>query len=96
MKRKVIDLNVFYQIYRMHDQLKNYSDKILSKCQCEFRKELSTQHCLLVMIEKLRKSVGKGEASAALLTNLSKVFDCLLHDLLIAKLKSSNNSLQGF
>ena len=80
----------------MYDQLKNYLDKILSKCQCGFRKEFSTQHCLLVMIEKLRKSVGKVEASAALLTNVSKVFDCLPHDLLIAKLKGSNDSLQGF
>ena len=38
------------------------------------------------MIEKLRKSLDSGGASAALLTGLSKAFDCLPHDLLIAKL----------
>ena len=38
------------------------------------------------MIEKLRKSLDSGEASAALLTDLSKAFECLPHDLLIAKL----------
>ena len=38
------------------------------------------------MIEKLRKSLDSGGASAALLTDLSKAFDCLPHDLLIAKL----------
>ena len=37
------------------------------------------------MTEKLQKSLGN-LASAALLTNLSKTFDCLSHDLLIAKL----------
>ena len=44
----------------MHDQLKDYFDKILSKYQCRFRKEFSTQHCLLSMIEKLRKSLDSG------------------------------------
>ena len=38
------------------------------------------------MIEKLQKSLDSGGASAALLTDLSKAFDCLPHDLLIAKL----------
>ena len=70
----------------MYDQLKDYFDKLLSKYQCGFRKGFSTQHCLLAMIEKLRKSLDSGRASAALLTDLSKAFDCLPHDLLIAKL----------
>ena len=59
----------------MYDQLKDYFDKILSKYQCGFRKGFNTKHCLLAMIEK-----------PALLTDLSKAFNCLPHDLLIAKL----------
>ena len=70
----------------MHDQLKGYFDKIMSKYQCGFRKEFSTQYCLLTMIEKLRKSLDIWGASAALLNDLSKLFDFLQHDLLIAKL----------
>ena len=70
----------------MYDQLKDHFDKLLSKYQCGFRKGFSTQHCLLAMIEKLRKSLDSGGSSAALLTDLSKAFDCLPHDLLIAKL----------
>ena len=80
----------------MYDQLKDHFDKLLSKYQCGFRKGFSTQHCLLAMIEKLRKSLDSGGSSAALLTDLSKAFDCLPHDLLIAKLHAysiQNDSL---
>ena len=63
-----------------------YLNKILSKWQCGFRQGYSTQHCLLIMTEKWRQCLDKGGISGALLTDLSKAFDCLLHDLLIAKL----------
>ena len=39
----------------------------------------------LVMIEKFRRSLDEGAEYAALLAELSKAFDCLLH-LIIAKL----------
>ena len=44
----------------MYDQLEDYFDKLLSKYQYGFRKGFSTQHCLLAMIEKLRKSIDSG------------------------------------
>ena len=60
----------------------------LSKDQCGFRKGLGTQHCLLVMIEKLRKIRDDKRVFAAVFTDLLKAFDCISHELLIAKLNA--------
>ena len=63
-----------------------YLNKILSKWQCAFRQGYSTHHCLLIMTEKWCQCLDKRGISGALLTDLSKAFDSLLHDLLITKL----------
>ena len=74
-----------------------YINEILSKWKCGFRRGYSAQHCLLVMIEKWRQGLDKKGVSGALLTGLSKAFNCILHDLLITKLAACGfdyNSLQ--
>ena len=70
----------------LYDQMYSYFDKFFVKYQCGFRKDYNTQHCLLVMIEKMKEVCDKNKVCAAVLTDLSKAFDCLKHDLLIAKL----------
>ena len=57
-------------------------DPLLSKFQCGFRTGYGAQDCLLAMLEHGRSAVG------ALLTDLSKAFDCLSHELIIAKLNA--------
>ena len=47
------------------------------------------------MIEKWKNSVDKGKTFGALLTDLSKAFDCLPHDLIIAKLNAYGFSLSA-
>ena len=54
---------------RIQTQLNQYFANFLSKFQCGFRQGFSTQHCLLVMIEKLRKIVDKKGVFAAVLTD---------------------------
>ena len=70
----------------MYDQMYEYFNKILSKQQYGFRQGFSTQHRLLSMTENWLNYVDKDGVSGVLLTDHSKVFVCLLHDLLIAQL----------
>ena len=65
-----------------------YFENLLFRFQCGFRKSYNAQHCLMVLIEKWKKCVDNGGAFGALLTDLSKAFDCLSHELLIAKLNA--------
>ena len=70
-------------------------DPLLSKYQCGFRRGFSAQNCLLAMLEKWKSSVDKGKAFGVLLTDLSKAFDCLSHELIIAKLNAYGFSLSA-
>ena len=68
----------------LYDQIYAYTDSILSKAQCGFRKGYSTQYSIIAMIEKWRRNLDQGGICGALFTDLSKAFDCLVHDFLIA------------
>ena len=68
--------------------MENYFKNILSKCLCGFCKGYNALHCLIALTEKWKLSVDNGGAFGALLTDLSKVIDYLLHELLIAKLEA--------
>ena len=60
-----------------------------SKQQHAFRKDYSTKYCLLSMLEKWKSAVDKGKYFGALLADLSRVFDCISHELILAKLHAS-------
>ena len=64
--------------------MSRFFESTISNQQCGFRKGLSTQQCLLVLLEKWKKSVDSGKAFGAVLTVLSNAFDCLDSEIVIA------------
>ena len=48
----------------------------------------NTQDILLAMTEKIKTSRDNKQFCAAILTDLSKAFDCICYDLLIAELNA--------
>ena len=72
----------------IHKQITNYMTDKLAHSITGFRKSHGTQNSLVVMLEKWKRALDKGEYVAALFMDLSKAFDTINHDLLIAKLKA--------
>ena len=93
MTKPIIDqlpsLSKIYERF-IYNQINHMTENDLSIFQCVFRKKYSTRHALIAMTEKARKILDKGWTFGALLTDLLKVFDCMTHDLLIAKLNELN------
>ena len=77
--RPVSILPVFSKIFKslLSRQFLEFFDKILPKFQCGFRKGYGTQHCLLLLLEIWKGATDNNKSFSALLTDLSKAFDCL-------------------
>ena len=80
----------------MYDQLYEYIEHFLNQLLCGFREANSTQHALFRLLQKWQKERDSGGLIGTILMDLSKAYDCLAHDLLIAKLEAyglDNDSL---
>ena len=87
---KIFERIMYRQIY---DNMRNVLFPIL----CGFREGYSTQHALLRLTESLKACLDEKMVAGTVMMDLSKAFDCLPHDLLIAKLHAygfSDNALQ--
>ena len=60
-------------------------DKV-SPFLCGFRKQHSTQHALVCVTEKWKKCMDDSGTIVVVFMDLSKAYNCISHDLLIAKL----------
>ena len=70
----------------MQKQVTLFTEKLLSPHLCGYRKGFSTQQALISLIERWKKTLDQKGYGGAVLMDLSKAFDTLNHDLLLAKL----------
>ena len=76
-------------------QINSFMEPLLSPKLCGFRKKYGTQHALLNLLRNWQNSLSNSSKVGALLMDLSKAFDCLPHDLLIAKLEAYGFGLKS-
>ncbi len=70
----------------MQNQMKSHIDKYLSPYLCGYREGYNAQYALVAMIEKWKKSLDNKGIASAIMMDLSKAFDTINHELLVAKL----------
>ena len=70
----------------LHENLTNYVNTFLSKFVSAYRKSYTTNHVLIRLTENWKKSLDQKKFVGAVLMDLSKAFDAIPYDLLIAKM----------
>ena len=77
-----------------YDQVYTYIDQFLSPYLFGYwKKTHSTEQCLTIMIETWKKALDQQHSAGGILTDLSKAYDCIKHNLLIAKLEALTKML---
>ena len=87
--RPVSILPLLSEVYEkvIYNQLSDYFDSFLNNILCGFRKAHSTQHALFKLLQSWQQVLDNGGFIGTILMDLSKAYDCLTHNLLIAKLE---------
>ena len=70
----------------VHSQMLLFIRSNLSNRLCGFREGYRTQHALLRLVQTCKKCFDSDSMIEMVLTELSKAYDCLPYDLLVAKL----------
>ena len=68
----------------MIKQIQPFANKFLSNLLCAFRNECNSQHALFSLSKTCRETLDENGVVGVVLMDLSKAYDCLPHDLLIA------------
>ena len=89
-------LNIFSKIHErfVYENLTPFVNTFLSEFITAYRKTYSTNHVLMRLIENWKKSLDQNRFVGEVLVDFSKAFDCIPHDLLIAKMHAYGFSSQ--
>ena len=79
---KVFEKAVFDQLYSYFSQ-----NAYFCKNQYGFRKQHSTEHAILELVDRITLELDNGNTPMAIYLDLSKAFDTLDHNILLAKLR---------
>ena len=81
-------VSVLSLLSKVFENIYEYLINYLSDIFCGFRKAHSTQHVLSRLIQSLKKELDNSGLVGTVFMDLPKAYDCLLHDLLIAKVEA--------
>ena len=86
-------VSVFFNVSKVFERIiysqieASMQDKLsMQNKLSDFRENHSTQHCLMYMLENWKNMPDKGGYVCAMFMDLSKAFETIHHDLMIAKL----------
>ena len=79
----------------IYDQLNEYLEQYRNSLLCGFRKAHSTQHALLRLLQEWQNELDKSGFVGTVLTDLSKAYNCLPHDFLLAKFEAYDIGKSG-
>ena len=72
----------------IYNQLDKYMDTFLDKRLCRFRKAHSTQHVLFKLLQRWQNELDHSGLVGTIPMDLLEAYDCLPHDLIIAKFEA--------
>ena len=86
--RPVSILSCFSKVYEkfLLEKFKPFINTFLSKFIAAYRENYSSSHVLIRLIENWKQALDENFVVGTVLIDLCKAFDCIPHDLLIAKL----------
>ena len=95
--RPVSVLPVLSKVFErvIYNQLGKYMDTFLNKLLCGFRKAHSTQHALFKLLQRWWKELDNSGLVGTILMDLSKAYDWLPHNLIIAKFEAYGFSISS-
>lgn len=70
-------------------------DRFLNKLLCGFRKAHSTHHALFCLLQRWQQELDNSGMIGTILMDSSKAYDCLPHDLIVAKFEAYGLNKNG-